>query len=535
MRECNVLTDGSPFPDRTFRDRRFEALRSAYESGVTLSEVVKNAKSKPTKTQKKKSGSRNVDADVLELLSKRKPIPPYEFFQKSQELEVPGYLIETAVSGRSKCVCASLKPDSISYCKNINVGSKMDTSSSLAVSKAKVTKAAGSKKDTTSSSAKSKANFPKAAARLEVVAYEEFGKIALNSIRIGSMVSESGTYGRFKHLSCWRVPKAIWFALPQFPDSEEWNEAEFTRRLASMNEVIFCGFNRLTEDDRSLVAKHTMDQSMWASFEEKKFKELRAAGLPPTATMEALAHDVDSEAIVIKKENSDDPKVRKEARLAIKTEPSSPEIALPLPNVNGAMTKALCRSAKPLVFVLTGVFPMLGGGIGLNEGKDKAAELIRTFGGVVRSAVSGKTDILLVGEAPGVAKLAAARSQPNIRILNLEHILDMIHGRSVESKPLRIDSFSTGFRNNSLAYDMTRAELDALRFGESITAPAERKLLPQSETEEGTPRELFPTKSAPPSCANSTLSSKASHTSRKREKPASIDVVRRSARIARGE
>lgn len=484
---------------------------------MLLSESVKNARLKPTKaTKKTKTSSRAkgkeaIDAEVLEVLSKREPIPPYEYFQTMQELEVPGYRTEVAVSGRSKCAGSALKPDSVAYCKNVNVGSKLNTQLNTRGSKPKFAKATG----------------------LEVVACKEFGKIALNAIRIGTMIPASGTYGRFKHLSCWRVPKAVWYALPRFPTSEEWNEAEFARRLARMNEVIFCGFGNLCDADRLLVAKHTMDQSMWANFEEKSSRNTRAAILPSTPRTEVLAQDADSEIFVIKKENSGVTKVKKEFRLAIKTELHPPRIALPIPNVNGAKARVFCRSAKPLVFVLTGVFPKLGGGVGLNEGKEKAAELIRIFGGVVRSTISGRTDVLLVGEAPGVAKLTSARSQSNIKILNLEHILDLIYGRSIENKPLKIDSFSTGFRGNSLAYDMTRAELDALRFGESITAPAEKNVLSATDSKEG--MGFLPNKAAPSSCVNSTLTSKTSHTSRKRVQSASTDVARRSARIARRE
>lgn len=42
-------------------------------------------------------------------------------------------------------------------------------------------------------------------------------------------------------------------------------------------------------------------------------------------------------------------------------------------------------------------------------GKDGAKEIIEAFGGVVRGAVSGKTDYLLVGEYAGEKKLEKAR------------------------------------------------------------------------------------------------------------------------------
>lgn len=42
-------------------------------------------------------------------------------------------------------------------------------------------------------------------------------------------------------------------------------------------------------------------------------------------------------------------------------------------------------------FVLTGLFPEVGGGSGLNLGKDRMIQMIESFGGQVTSSVSGKT------------------------------------------------------------------------------------------------------------------------------------------------
>jgi len=52
-------------------------------------------------------------------------------------------------------------------------------------------------------------------------------------------------------------------------------------------------------------------------------------------------------------------------------------------------------------FVLTGVFPEVGGGCGLSMGKEKVKAMIESFGGRVTSAVSGKTDALISGKEPG--------------------------------------------------------------------------------------------------------------------------------------
>lgn len=53
------------------------------------------------------------------------------------------------------------------------------------------------------------------------------------------------------------------------------------------------------------------------------------------------------------------------------------------------MNTAKAGSLKAKTFVLTGVFPEVGGGQGLNLGKEKVAAMITSFGGRVTSAISG--------------------------------------------------------------------------------------------------------------------------------------------------
>lgn len=60
---------------------------------------------------------------------------------------------------------------------------------------------------------------------------------------------------------------------------------------------------------------------------------------------------------------------------------------MPKPGVNGAVAGIL--NGKKLV--LTGTFPEVGGGSGLNLGKDRMVQMIESFGGKVTGSVSGKT------------------------------------------------------------------------------------------------------------------------------------------------
>ena len=60
---------------------------------------------------------------------------------------------------------------------------------------------------------------------------------------------------------------------------------------------------------------------------------------------------------------------------------------IPKPGINGAIA-GLFNGKK---FVLTGVFPEVGGGSGLSLGKDRMTNMIESFGGKVTGSVSGKT------------------------------------------------------------------------------------------------------------------------------------------------
>ena len=51
------------------------------------------------------------------------------------------------------------------------------------------------------------------------------------------------------------------------------------------------------------------------------------------------------------------------------------------------------------------VCAQVGGGCGLELGKERVRKMVQAFGGKVTSAVSGRTDILVVGTDPGFSKV----------------------------------------------------------------------------------------------------------------------------------
>ena len=102
-----------------------------------------------------------------------------------------------------------------------------------------------------------------------------------------------------------------------------------------------------------------------------------------------------------------------------------------VPRSNAGRAVANCLAGKNVV--LTGVFPQLGGGQGLDLGKARARAMIESFGGRVTSDVSGKTDVLLVGTAPrgrpprGYSKVFEARGQPGCMVVSLEKLCELLH------------------------------------------------------------------------------------------------------------
>ncbi|KAL7435774.1 hypothetical protein ACHAXM_004665 [Skeletonema potamos] len=123
---------------------------------------------------------------------------------------------------------------------------------------------------------------------------------------------------------------------------------------------------------------------------------------------------------------------------------------MPKPGQNGAIAGVFDGQTM----VLTGLFPEVGGGTGLNLGKEKMKSLIENFGGRVTGSVSGKTNFLVVGKDPGASKVskASAKSIPLVDLLALNRV---IHGQAslddISSEPApRITNFSAGYRGNGL-------------------------------------------------------------------------------------
>ena len=148
-------------------------------------------------------------------------------------------------------------------------------------------------------------------------------------------------------------------------------------------------------------------------------------------------------------------------------------------------------------FVMTGIFPELGGGVGLNLGKDKARELIETFGGKVVGGVSGATTHLLVGTEPGASKVEKARGR-NMTLVNVQDLQkclnlgDQAARDQLGQEKVIIEAFSGGFYGNSKAYDMSEEKLqvlaglkDAPRLEDALPASPVPKPKPKPKPKKG--------------------------------------------------
>ena len=78
-------------------------------------------------------------------------------------------------------------------------------------------------------------------------------------------------------------------------------------------------------------------------------------------------------------------------------------------------------------FVLSGTWPNLGGGSGLEVGKQRLKARIEQFGGRVTGAISGVTNVLVIGESPGPKKMVEALEK-GVKVIDMEILNHMIRG-----------------------------------------------------------------------------------------------------------
>ena len=232
------------------------------------------------------------------------------------------------------------------------------------------------------------------------------------------------------HALAWPLP-LLWVlcALTRFLSGQ------VEERLLAMNEVLLSGLSALPPAAREVVVAHVADCDNWARLIKPKASPVpsSSAAVPPAPTSSSSSSSSSSSnssstvppapssssvplpstissnsfgggsgaaaALVVSSPAA--------GALAVARGAAKPQTAVgaavrqkfvvPVPGVNGAKPHAL--AGKTLV--LTGVFPELGGGCGLNLGKARLTALVEQFGGRVRPPSS-----LRPTRSPRVARAA---------------------------------------------------------------------------------------------------------------------------------
>lgn len=316
-------------------------------------------------------------------------------------------------------------------------------------------------------SGRSKCNATKAARKCDV----EDPLIGKGEIRIGSLDAQAGTYSRWVHLECWRVPSRIWLGLaqPEGGGGGGGSLAECVAALSSMNEVQFTGFNDLSEHEQRRVASHAMNKANWARRQGRRAVTTTGRGVgtgagasssgggsssassrSPTAGYSAGSGGHSAYAAPTSGTAQSLVGHRGPTSTAMVAPPSAGRgfYIIPRPGVNGAPRDFL----KGKTVVMTGVFPEIGGGAGLNLGKDRLRTMCESFGARVTSAISGKTDMLIVGKEPGASKVSKASSSAKCQLVSLADLTLSIQGQQQleTAPPPEIESFSAGYSGNSI-------------------------------------------------------------------------------------
>ena len=349
------------------------------------------------------------------------PFPSWDFYAEAAQQEMPKYRVELAKSGRSQC----------RYCREV----KDDSDRNLPVMDPKIPK---------------------------------------NSVRAGSLDTMSGTYSRWYKLACWRVPKVIWRGLPDPQECQD--PALFHEALTKMNHVLLCGFDEMPPDDQALVVNHVMEKKHWASISKphgyahapkrassavvpkQTKKQRKKKKLTPGSAKKKIKEEAQGKANKEKEQETQGSAKEDEGATTVTSPPKSKSLVTKKPKkqeqlvaVPGALAAASVMQGKTVV--LTGVFPSVGGGGGLNMGKDRMKAILESMGAKVRSSVSGKTDMVILGEEPGLRKVSDARERPNCRLVGIQDLQLVLEGKK-ELKALpaepEIEGFSTGYYNNAL-------------------------------------------------------------------------------------
>ena len=371
-------------PDKGGDVEAFREVQAAFE-------ILREVKESADVSSFLDAGKHAVRNDWVTTFAKfgLRPTQPWDYYAEAEQELMPPFIIALATSNRSKCTavgtaskcCPGRKWEDKAAMKNIDKG----------------------------------------------------------EVRVGRLdpTNQSGGYGYWVHLACWRVPNRLWQTLPKGTGENEEFEphqrAEIEAEFCRLNEVLFMGLSSLPEDARNVVIDHVMNKNNWARERNKKGEKnkrsnyddgdmLQSVPLKQQTAFAAAAAEVPHASPKGGPEKSSKGSSAVAARPTNAVKAAKARFVVPIPGKTGVVN---CLAGKTVV--ATGIFPELGGGRGLAVGKDKVTEMIKNFGGRVTSAVSGKTDILLVGKEPGMSKVLKARDR-GITLITLHDMKGVLEG-----------------------------------------------------------------------------------------------------------
>lgn len=234
------------------------------------------------------------------------------------------------------------------------------------------------------------------------------GTIGAGTLRVGSLDLRAGTYAWFRHFTCWK-PAGV---LEAFPPARLAAEVEaFTQTNTS---ALITRSADVGASDVALVAS-----TLLAATEASTVAEAEVPGSPAEASRKRSAETPET-APVAKRQTTAPPVV------------------------------AVADALKHFLVVITGVFPELGGGCGLHEGKDKATEVLVGSGASVKAGITkamSKTAkaFVLVGDRPGASKVSKAQAM-NIKLINMDGLRRLLAGELLADVDAAVvNEFSAGY------------------------------------------------------------------------------------------
>lgn len=264
--------------------------------------------------------------------------------------------------------------------------------------------------------------------------------IPKDAVRVGSIDKDSGSYGRWHCLGCWRVPQKVWRGLTD-PD----DVGTSINDILAMEEVLLCGLAGLDSVSRRAFVDHCCDNENWASYKKRKIaneeEEERGGGKKKASAAAAgsAVANVEGE----EEEEADDRKPAARANASsTASETANPD--LPTPGVDGAADASFLKGKT---FIITGSFPELVGGVKAKDaGVGDVKHCLESFEGKVTTRFSKTTNYLVVGRDAVQSKFSDAFTR-EVTVINLPRLKSLLMGGhtfdSIEDLPdLEIESFT---------------------------------------------------------------------------------------------